>query len=156
MTSSLTPAPPSNWDLWQPQHSRENDGLRCSRVDGHHECCGNCLPLTFPTDPIPDAPHFFTHPKGEEDAESRKVQRGGQWMTLQLHHWMAWKNAYPIRDSIQMYQQCNPLAALAQLYEDQAGGQLHHDSRPMTEPMSELECWSDELKKYYFVYIYII
>ena len=96
---------------------------------------------------------FFYSPKGEADAESRKVQRGGQWMTLQLHHWMAWKKTCRIRDSIHMYQQCNPLAALAQLYEDQAGGQLHHDSRLMTKPMSELQCWSNELNKYYFVYI---
>lgn len=31
-------------------------------------------------------PDFFTHPQGEEAAVNRRVQRGGQWMQLQLHH----------------------------------------------------------------------
>ena len=30
---SLTPAPRSNWDLWQSQHLKESSGLRCSRVE---------------------------------------------------------------------------------------------------------------------------
>ena len=30
---SLTPAPRSNWDLWQSRHSKESSGLRCGRVE---------------------------------------------------------------------------------------------------------------------------
>ena len=85
-TWSLTSTPHSSWDLGQSLHSKESLGLRRSRCrnkacdankEEHDECGPNEKPLAVHPNTWCAAFFFLTH----------IVQRGGQWITFQLHHY---------------------------------------------------------------------